>query len=392
MNMWVSSSTWSRSPYEGNTARKIDTNANYNIVEKKDWYVDAKWNLSNEKPTTRQKILSWKIDTDKECFVDQTTRKVYLHKPENIKNGNIIRLKPEKLEESLEIIFAKQQEFIQETNQKAHKNISKHNENFAEEEKNDKMSDLMNQLEEKENENLSLKERVKILERKNDKNRTRNSDILSEYMEYLKWWWNDPKVIQEFKYLINKYNSKKEKIYEEVKNEFANYEVKKLETLDNSWFLWSIFRKKTKEVRHEGGKKIVTVTKTYDKLRFNKERGLRDELNKTIRTFNSIGDKPKRWVTYILSKAHLEQWWSVTAFFKKIRNWLKIRDIDAFDKLFDKNMKIFISDLEEKIKQWYTNIEAYKKSDDYDRIKALTKRAQYYARKYKENYKRTIRL
>ena len=71
-------------------------------------------------------------------------------------------------------------------------------------------------------------------------------------------------------------------------------------------------------------------------LRLRKNIISRHRLNKTIRKLNEIGNNPKAWVNYILTKADFFKWGAkIWTLCKRIWKFFTIRDIDSFNRKFN---------------------------------------------------------
>jgi hypothetical protein len=115
-------------------------------------------------------------------------------------------------------------------------------------------------------------------------------------------------------------------------------------------------------------------------LRLRKNIISRHRLNKTIRKLNEIGNNPKAWVNYILTKADFFKWGAkIWTLCKRIWKFFTIRDIDSFDRKFNEQKKIFIDDIESKM-QWKLS------EDDKKTLKAIKDRLDYYQKAYKRQF------
>lgn len=115
-------------------------------------------------------------------------------------------------------------------------------------------------------------------------------------------------------------------------------------------------------------------------LRLRKNIISRHRLNKTIRKLNEIGNNPKAWVNYILTKADFFKWGAkIWTLCKRIWKFFTIRDIDSFDRKFNEQKKIFIDDIESKM-QWKLS------DDDKKTLKAIKDRLDYYQKAYKRQF------
>lgn len=140
---------------------------------------------------------------------------------------------------------------------------------------------------------------------------------------------------------------------------------------------------KTKAVEFRFGVNAIEWNQrvlSMPQLRLRKNIISRHRLNTTIKKLNEIGDDPKRWVNYILTKSDFLKWWAkIWTLCKKIWNYFKIRDVDSFDQKFNEQKKIFIDDLEAKM-QWRMS------EDDKKTIKAIKDRLDYYQKAYKRKF------
>ncbi len=254
---------------------------------------------------------------------------------------------------------------IQEENNKEFKDNLETNKKENKEEQHNEVEKLKAQLEEKDKKIDSFGKRLKEIEEKLEKNKSENTAKLDDLLK-AKNSWDTEKV------------KKLEAEIKELKEDKANW---KKETLKYpGWDLRTLRTKRIKgwitfdSSKTEKGRKLEM---NLNKLWLVKNLRSRRKLNKTIRKFNDIGNDPKKWIIYIMSKANKRQWWIVRSEFKKIWNTLTIRDADKFDEVFNKQKKKFIDDLFGKI---WTNAD----TRDTKIKESITKRIDYYQKAYKK--------
>ena len=119
-------------------------------------------------------------------------------------------------------------------------------------------------------------------------------------------------------------------------------------------------------------------------LRFRQNLRSRKRINTTVRRLNEIWNDPKKWVNFVLTRTFgydpLSISWKVWTGFKNMRKFFKIRDVKAFDEMYNKQKKYFIEDLESKM--------AANSMSENDKkvIAAIKNRLDYYQAAYKRQF------
>jgi len=251
------------------------------------------------------------------------------------------------------------------------------------EESEKKIEELKKQLAdfEKRNENLeernenleerikSLEEAIKIFEENEKRNREANSKLLED-IKNAKNSWNEQEL-KRLRWQIDKLNSENKKLKDEFAGELPKYDSAEIAKL------------KTKRI----GFKLAWKTKldgqtvlTWPQLLLRRNIRSRNRINKTVKNLNSIWNDPKKWVSYIMTKASLSEWWRIWSWYKNVKNFFTIRDTKTFDEVFNKHKKRFIDDLESKM-DLNSMSDADKKT-----IAAIKARLDYYQKAYKRQF------
>lgn len=357
-----------------NTARNnINNSQNTTTEQQKTWYLDVFWNLNHEISTDKfwNPIMGERVNPNKTYFLDQNTGKIYAHKIEH-KNFNFTEISTENLEKTLETRFKNQQE----ENIKAHQNLTNTENQRENKEKDDKINDLMNQLNDTKEGMKSLSSFVKELSEKLNENREQNSKILEEIKETKRNPNVNNDILKWYKILLSKLRQARRDAKKKAKEDFKKYNPDEIATLDNWLLRWGLSNIWVMSIR-----KGIGISYNWEKISLRSR--TRRKLNKTIKKLNDIKDDPKRWVKYIMSKTRKRWSGKIGAWIKRWYNSLIIRDTDKFDKVFNEQKKFFIDDLEEKIKANYKTKSEYENSNDYKSIKAIKNRVEYYQDAYK---------
>lgn len=123
---------------------------------------------------------------------------------------------------------------------------------------------------------------------------------------------------------------------------------------------------------------------TWPQLRFRQNLRSRKRINTTVRRLNEIWNDPKKWVNFVLTRTFgydpLSISWKVWTGFKNMRKFFKIRDVKAFDEMYNKQKKYFIENLESKM--------AANSMSENDKkvIAAIKNRLDYYQAAYKRQF------
>lgn len=123
---------------------------------------------------------------------------------------------------------------------------------------------------------------------------------------------------------------------------------------------------------------------TWPQLRFRQNFRSRKRINTTVRRLNEIWSDPKKWVNFVLTRTFgydpLSISWKVWTGFKNMRKFFKIRDVNAFDEMYNKQKKYFIEDLESKMASNSMS------ENDKKVIAAIKNRLDYYQAAYKRQF------
>lgn len=123
---------------------------------------------------------------------------------------------------------------------------------------------------------------------------------------------------------------------------------------------------------------------SWPQLRFRQNLHSRKRINTTVKRLNDIWSDPKKWVDFVLTRTFgydpLSVSWKIWTGFKNMKKFFKIRDVQTFDEMYDKQKKYFIDDLESKM-------DANSMSEqDKKVIAAIKNRLDYYQKAYKRQF------
>ena len=215
----------------------------------------------------------------------------------------------------------------------------------------------------------TLNELIRSFEENEKRNREANSKLLED-IKKAKNSWNEQEL-KRLRWQIDKLNSENKKLKDEFAGELSKYDSAEIAKL------------KTKRI----GFKLAWKTEldgqtvlTWPQLLLRRNIRSRNRINKTVKNLNSIWNDPKKWVSYIMTKASLSEWWRIWSWYKNVKNFFTIRDTKTFDEVFNKHKKRFIDDLESKM-DLNSMSDADKKT-----ISAIKARLDYYQKAYKRQF------
>ncbi len=215
----------------------------------------------------------------------------------------------------------------------------------------------------------TLNELIRSFEENEKRNREANSKLLED-IKKAKNSWNEQEL-KRLRWQIDKLNSENKKLKDEFAGELPKYDSAEIAKL------------KTKRI----GFKLAWKTEldgqtvlTWPQLLLRRNIRSRNRINKTVKNLNSIWNDPKKWVSYIMTKASLSEWWRIWSWYKNVKNFFTIRDTKTFDEVFNKHKKRFIDDLESKM-DLNSMSDADKKT-----ISAIKARLDYYQKAYKRQF------
>ena len=215
----------------------------------------------------------------------------------------------------------------------------------------------------------TLNELIRSFEENEKRNREANSKLLED-IKKAKNSWNEQEL-KRLRWQIDKLNSENKKLKDEFAGELPKYDSAEIAKL------------KTKRI----GFKLAWKTEldgqtvlTWPQLLLRRNIRSRNRINKTVKNLNSIWNDPKKWVSYIMTKASLSEWWRIWSWYKNVKNFFTIRDTKTFDEVFNKHKKRFIDDLESKM-DLNSMSDADKKT-----ISAIKAILDYYQKAYKRQF------
>ena len=215
----------------------------------------------------------------------------------------------------------------------------------------------------------TLNELIRSFEENEKRNREANSKLLED-IKKAKNSWNEQEL-KRLRWQIDKLNSENKKLKDEFAGELPKYDSAEIAKL------------KTKRI----GFKLAWKTEldgqtvlTWPQLLLRRNIRSSNRINKTVKNLNSIWNDPKKWVSYIMTKASLSEWWRIWSWYKNVKNFFTIRDTKTFDEVFNKHKKRFIDDLESKM-DLNSMSDADKKT-----ISAIKAILDYYQKAYKRQF------
>lgn len=215
-----------------------------------------------------------------------------------------------------------------------------------------------------------IEEKLTELTEQMNKSNTAMSDALDALRNSRKSW--NKSEVERYHKIIQDLNREKEALKAQLRNSLPpKYDGKTIQKLKTRR-LWVkiLSRRKIDGVTEYNGPKLI----------FRNNIRSRNKINKTIKKFNTIGDDPKRWMQYILAKSSMTWWWKLWAGLRRLKNTITIKDTKKFDRVFTKQKKKFIDNLEKKM-------DANSMSEkDKKTLQAIKKRVDYYYKAYKSSF------
>jgi len=215
----------------------------------------------------------------------------------------------------------------------------------------------------------TLNELIRSFEENEKRNREANSKLLED-IKNAKNSWNEQEL-KRLRWQIEKLTSEKKALKDKFAGELPKYDSAEIAKL------------KTKRVEFKLAWKMKLdgqTVLTWPQLLLRRNIRSRNRINKTVKNLNSIWNDPKKWVSYIMTKASLSEWWRIWSWYKNMKNFFTIRDTNTFDKIFNEHKKKFIDDLESKM-DLNSMSDADKKT-----IAAIKARLDYYQKAYKRQF------
>lgn len=215
----------------------------------------------------------------------------------------------------------------------------------------------------------TLNELIRSFEENEKRNREANSKLLED-IKNAKNSWNEQEL-KRLRWQIEKLTLEKKALKDKFAGELPKYDSAEISKL------------KTKRVEFKLAWKMKLdgqTVLTWPQLLLRRNIRSRNRINKTVKNLNSIWNDPKKWVSYIMTKASLSEWWRIWSWYKNMKNFFTIRDTNTFDKIFNEHKKKFIDDLESKM-DLNSMSDADKKT-----IAAIKARLDYYQKAYKRQF------
>lgn len=239
----------------------------------------------------------------------------------------------------------------------------------AEASKDQKIDDLKRQLNEQSDKVSDLEKRLQELHKNLESKEKDNSSLLDKIKEAKRA--GDQEEVSRLKKEIEALKAEKKALKDKYTWKLPKYDGKDISKLKTKRIEFNLLSRKNID-----GQTVLSGPQ----LMFRNNVRSRKRLNKTIKAMNTIGNDPKKWVNYIISKASLIQWWKIGSGIKSIKNFFTIRDTNKLDEVFKEHKQKFIENLESKMDSKGMS------EEDKKTIESIKNRADYYLAAYKRQF------